>query len=61
MRQECTDWTYSREPINATISADQWVEAGLAEVLPPFQLPRLLARDCPLGSAELFLVLPKRQ
>ena len=31
MRQECTDWTYSREPINATISADQWVEAGLAE------------------------------
>ncbi len=29
LRQECTDWTYSREPINATIARDQGVDIAL--------------------------------
>ena len=29
LRQECIDWTFSREPINATISIDQQVDIGL--------------------------------
>lgn len=29
LRQECIDWTFSREPINATICIDQQVDIGL--------------------------------
>lgn len=29
LRQECIDWTFSREPINPTISIDQQVDIGL--------------------------------
>jgi hypothetical protein len=29
LRQECTDWTYSREPINATITHEQGVDIAL--------------------------------